>query len=129
MNNVHGVAVDVATRRVFVNDRDNHRIQIFDENGRYLSEWKIATRPSSLPTFDRNTHKMVKYDLEGRLIYSWGTVGDFPGTLWGVHGISTDQEGNLYVAEVDAGRFQKFRPRRGAHPATLIGAPVYAAWR
>jgi hypothetical protein len=41
-----------------------------------------------------------------------GTVADFPGTLWGVHGMSTDQEGNLYVAEVGAGRFQKFRARR-----------------
>ena len=45
MNNVHGVAVDVETRRVFVNDRDNHRIQIFDENGKYLSEWKIDVQP------------------------------------------------------------------------------------
>lgn len=139
MNNVHGVAVDVETRRVFVNDRDNHRIQIFDENGKYLSEWKIAVSPSSLhmveigadrtvATFDRNTHKMLKYDLDGRLIYSWGTVGDFPGTVWGVHGISTDQEGNLYVAEVDAGRFQKFRPRPGANPAYLIGKPVKPVW-
>jgi sugar lactone lactonase YvrE len=140
MNNVHGVAVDVETRRVFVNDRDNHRIQIFDENGNYLSEWKIAVRPSSLHfvqigadrmvvAFDRNTHKMLKYDLDGKLIYSWGTVADFPGTLWGVHGMATDQEGNLYVAEVDAGRFQKFRPRPGANPATLIGKPVYSAWQ
>jgi hypothetical protein len=140
MNNVHGVAVDVETRRVFVNDRANHRIQIFDENGKYLSEWKIAVRPSSLHliqigqdrtlvTFDRNTHKMLKYDLDGRLLYSWGTVGDFPGTLWGVHGISTDQEGNLYVAEVDAGRFQKFVPRPGANPAYLVGKPVYSAWQ
>ena len=140
MNNVHGVAVDVNTRRVFVNDRDNHRIQIFDENGTYLSEWKIDVSPSSLHlvqigadrtlvTFDRNTHKMLKYDLEGHLLYAWGTVGDFPGTVWGVHGISTDQEGNLYVAEVDAGRFQKFRPRAGADPATLIGKPVYSAWQ
>ena len=48
MNNVHGVAVDIETRRVFVNDRDNHRIQIFDENGKYLSEWKINVSPSSL---------------------------------------------------------------------------------
>jgi DNA-binding beta-propeller fold protein YncE len=137
MNNVHGVAVDVETRRVFVNDRDNHRIQIFDENGKYLSEWKIGVSPSSLHfvqigadrtlvTFDRNTHKMLKYDLDGRLLYAWGTVGDFPGTLWGVHGMSTDQEGNLYVAEVDAGRFQKFRPRAGANPATLIGKPIYS---
>jgi hypothetical protein len=140
MNNVHGVAVDVETRRVFVNDRENHRVQIFDENGKYLSEWKIAVAPSSLHfvqigddrklvTFDRNTHKMLKYELDGRLIYGWGTVGDFPGTLWGVHGMATDQEGNLYVAEVDAGRFQKFRPRPGAHPATLIGKPVYSAWK
>jgi NHL repeat-containing protein len=141
MNNVHGVAVDVTTNRVFVNDRDNNRVQIFDVNGNYLSEWRIKTRPSSLhfvqigedrtvATFDRLTHKMLKYDLDGRLIYSWGTVGDlFPGTVWGVHGMSTDQEGNLYLAEVDAGRFQKFRPRAGANPATLIGKPVYAAWR
>ena len=34
-----------------------------------------------------------------------------------------------YVAEVDAGRFQKFRPRPGANPATLIGNPVYSAWK
>ncbi len=140
MNNVHGVAVDVETRRVFVNDRDNNRVQIFDENGKYLSEWKIAVRPSSLHfvwigadrklvTFDRLTHKMVKYELDGRLIYSWGTLGNFPGTLWGVHGMSVDQEGNLYVAEVDAGRFQKFRPRAGASPATLIGKPIYSAWQ
>ena len=140
MNNVHGVAVDVDTKRVFVNDRDNHRIQIFDENGKYLSEWKIAVSPSSLhfvqigadrklAAFDRNTHKMLKYELDGRLIYAWGTVSDFPGTLWGVHGMATDQEGNLYVAEVDAGRFQKFRPRPGANPATLIGKPLYSAWQ
>jgi NHL repeat len=140
MNNVHGVAVDVPTRRVYVNDRDNNRVQIFDEYGKYLSEWKTAVKPSSLhfvqigadrtvASFDRLTHKMLKYDLDGRLIYAWGTVGDFPGTLWGVHGMSTDQEGNLYVAEVDAGRFQKFRPRPGANPATLIGKPIYAAWQ
>jgi sugar lactone lactonase YvrE len=139
MNNVHGVAVDIETGRVFVNDRDNHRIQIFDENGNYLSEWSIDMRPSSLHfvqigddgalvTFDRNTHKLLKYDLEGNLLYSWGTVGTFPGTLWGVHGLATDQEGNLYVAEVDSGRFQKFRPRQGANPEFLIGKPVYSAW-
>src|SRR4030088_3147090 len=50
MNNVHGVAVDVQTRRVFVNDRDNNRVQIFDENGKYLSEWRIAVKASS-PNF------------------------------------------------------------------------------
>ena len=37
MNNVHGVAVDPVSRKVFVNDRNNHRIQVFDEDGKYLS--------------------------------------------------------------------------------------------
>ena len=50
-------------------------------------------------------------------MYAWGAIGDFPGTLWGVHGMSVDQEGNFYVAEVDSGRVQKFRPRAGANPA------------
>ena len=31
--------------------------------------------------------------------------------------------------DLASGRFQKFRPRAGANPATLIGKPVYSAWR
>ena len=48
-NNVHGIAVDPQTRHVFVNDRGNHRMQVFDENGKYLYEWNIRrrTRPTS----------------------------------------------------------------------------------
>jgi DNA-binding beta-propeller fold protein YncE len=140
MNNVHGIAVDPKSRHVFVNDRNNHRIQVFDENGKYLSEWRIDADPSSLHllyigdgnsvwTFDRSTNKMLQYDFSGHLLYSWGSMGMFPGGLWGVHGISVDQQGNLYVAEVDSGRVQKFRPRAGANPAFLVAKPVYAAWR
>jgi sugar lactone lactonase YvrE len=56
-------------------------------------------------------------------------MGDFPGGLWGVHGMSVDQAGNLYVAEVDAGRVQKFRPRAGANGDFLVAKPVYSAWK
>ena len=72
---------------------------------------------------------MLKYDLDGHFLYSWGTWGDFPGGFWGVHGFSVDQEGNFYVAEVDNGRVQKFRPRAGANPGFLVGKPVYSAWK
>ncbi len=41
----------------------------------------------------------------------------------------SDQEGNLYTAEVFNGRAQKFRPKPGADPAKLIGQPVRAAWK
>ena len=140
LNNVHGVAVDPINRHVFVNDRNNHRIQVFDENGTYLSEWHIDAEPSSLHllyigvdrnvwTFDRSTNKMVQYDQEGHLKYAWGTMGNFAGGLWGVHGMSVDQDGNLYVAEVDSGRVQKFRPRQGANPAYLVAKPVKPVWQ
>jgi len=139
-NNVHGIAVDPQTRRVFVNDRGNHRVQVFDENGKYLYEWSFGGEPSdihllymgadrNLWAYDRGTSKMLKYDLEGHFLYSWGTWGDFAGGFWGVHGFSVDQEGNFYVAEVDNGRVQKFRPRQGANAAFLIGKPVYSAWK
>jgi len=80
-------------------------------------------------TYDRTTNKMVEWDLQGHLLYSWGSLGDFPGGLWGVHGMSVDQRGNLYVAEFDSGRVQKFRPKAGANPAFLVAKPVYSAWK
>jgi len=33
----------------------------------------------NLWAFDRGTSKMLKYDLQGHLLYTWGTWGDFPG--------------------------------------------------
>lgn len=139
-NNVHGVAVDPVTHRVYVNDRGNHRVQVFDENGKYLNEWGFGEEPSdihliyigadrSLWAFDRGSSKMLKYDLDGHFLYSFGAWGDFPGGFWGVHGFSVDQDGNFYVAEVDSGRVQKFRPRPGVNPAVLVSKPVYSAWK
>ena len=101
----------------------NHRAQVFDENGKFLREWSFGPPPSDIHLFiitsdrylwaaDRGTSKMLKYDLNGNFQYTWGTWGDFPGGFWGVHGLSVDQEGNFYIAEVDTGRAQKYRPRR-----------------
>jgi hypothetical protein len=140
MNNVHGMALDPQTRHVFVNDRANHRIQVFDENGKFLYDFSMGQEPSdihliyigadrSLWAFDRGTSKMLKYDLDGHFLYSFGTWGDFPGGFWGVHGFSVDQEGNFYVAEVDNGRVQKFRPRAAVNSAFLVSKPVYSAWK
>ena len=70
--------------------------------------------------FDRNSSKMLKYDLNGHFLYSWGAWGNFPGGFWGVHGMHVDSEGNFYVAEVDNGGAQKFKPRAGANPAMLL---------
>ncbi|MBI79711.1 MAG: hypothetical protein CMQ51_04740 [Gammaproteobacteria bacterium] len=138
-HNVHGIAVDPFTSRVFVNDRYNHRVQIFDEDGNYLDQWSFGQDPSDIHMFmitndgylwaaDRGTNKILKYDLDGNFLYSWGTWGDFPGGMWGVHGMSVDEDGNFYISEVDNGGFQKYSPREGANPDFLVGQPIRSSW-
>jgi sugar lactone lactonase YvrE len=130
----HAIDID-ANRRVYVADRSNSRVQIFDENGKYLSEWDHIRTPSHIMvTADQHlwvvdglTNKFLKYDLDGKLLYSWGTYGSFPGAFWWVHQFSVDSDGNLYAAEAYGGRTQKFRPKKDADPATLIGQPVKIA--
>ncbi|MGH9256385.1 MAG: hypothetical protein ACRD3C_17645 [Vicinamibacterales bacterium] len=136
-NNVHGVAVDPQTGRVFVNDRGNRRIQVFDANGKPLDSWSVGRPPADIHlvymdgsrmlwAFDRASSKMIKYDLSGNLQYTWGMWGN-AGGFWGVHGMHVDSEGNFYVAEVDNGGAQKFRPRAGANPAFLLTKPAAPA--
>jgi sugar lactone lactonase YvrE len=131
---VHGVVVDPQTRRVYVTDRSSHRIQVFDENGKYLDQFSTGA-PSTpqvlymsadkhLWIADNSTSKIVKYDMNGNYLYAWGSQGEWPGAMWNVHGMSVDQDGNLYLAEVNNGRAQKFRPRAGANGALLIGQPM-----
>jgi sugar lactone lactonase YvrE len=48
----HGLAVD-SRGRLFVADRENNRIQIFDQEGGFLAEWKQFGRPSGI-FIDRN---------------------------------------------------------------------------
>ena len=45
-NTVHSIAIS-NDRRVFVVDRGHHRIQVFDENGKFLDMWTTGVR--SLP--------------------------------------------------------------------------------
>ena len=128
MNTVHAIVID-KNKRLYISDRANSRIQVFDENGKFLEAWPNVRRPYSLLlsedqhlwVADGITQKFTKFDLTGKLLYSWGTFGAFPGGFWGVHQFHTDSENNLYTADVHVGRPQKFRPKKGANPAHLIG--------
>jgi len=141
-NNVHGVAVDRQTREVYVNDRGNDRIQVFDENGKLirLIELEVGQGGPDLHfvymdadrkvwVFDQVSQQLAQLDREGRLINAWGGLGSWAGALFGVHGITVDQEQNLYLAAVGRGGVQKFAPRKGANPAYLVGKLVYSAWK
>jgi peptidylamidoglycolate lyase len=131
MNTVHAIVTD-KQRRLYVSDRANHRVQVFDENGKFLDAWPNVPLPYSfLMTDDQflwsasgQTQKFTKYDLNGKLLGSWGTFGTIPGAFWGVHQFHVDSENNLYTADVHVGRPQKFRPRPGGDRNLLIGQAI-----
>jgi hypothetical protein len=129
-NTVHSIQIS-NDRRLFVVDRGHRRFQVFDENGKFLDiintgvnsspYTHLITADQSLWFADGGTNRVVKYDLNGHYLYGWGGPGKLPGQFTGPHSMTTDQDGNLYLAEVFNGRVQKFRPKPGADPAKLVG--------
>ncbi len=126
-NLVHAVTVD-AERRVYAADRMNNRIQVFDERGRFLDEWPnvrsatrvVATEDGFLWASAAGYNRFAKYDLSGRLLYHWGLFGAEPGLMDNPHQWCVDQAGNLYVADANNDRVQKFVPKAAADPSRLI---------
>jgi sugar lactone lactonase YvrE len=129
-NTVHSMVID-ARHRLYVSDRNNSRVQVFDEQGKFIEMWKDIPLPyflymdkdQNIWIGDGTVHKILKYDLNGKLQYHWGTFGRRPGELWGPHAISVDSEGSLYIANAQGNNVAKYRPKRGADPAKLIAAP------
>ena len=128
---VHGIAID-AQRRIYVCDRGNNRVQIFDENGKYLDEWDNITDPSDVKitpdgtawVVSRGGNRLLQYDIAtGKRLTYWGTWGTGTGHFDRPHYISVDSEGNLYVAlfsNLKVG-VEKYVPRSGAERSRLIG--------
>lgn len=129
----HGIAVSGKGDRVYVSDRGNNRIQVFDANGTFLDEWPNIRANSLAMTADDQyvwavdigLDRVVQFDLNGRVRDSWGQFGVRPGYTWCPHQMSADSDGNLYIAECFNGRTQKFVPKPGADPTKLFrGRPM-----
>jgi len=130
---IHGVVIDSNRNRLYVADRVNSRIQVFDLDGKHLDVWPNIPAPYAMRLTqdgqhlwvgDGYTQKFAKYEaLTGRLVpgSTWGTTGIAPGAFWGIHYFTTDREGNLYVGEDLAYRIQKFVPRKDGNPVQIIG--------
>jgi len=129
-NLVHCIAVD-ARRHLYVADRTNRRVQVFDENGTFLEEWPnipvpyhlMITRDQSLWLSDGGTNRLAKYNLNGELQTYWGTVGAAAGYMNNPHSFSVDPEGNLYIANGSNHRVEKYVPKPNADPSRLVGQP------
>jgi DNA-binding beta-propeller fold protein YncE len=127
----HALAMD-SQGRIFVGDRHNSRIQIFDQTGKFLAIWTQFGRPSGI-FIDKND-KIYVADSEsapapdehmGMRNAGWEKgirVGDAR-TGWvehfipddrnvmgysGPEGVAADDEGNVYGAEVSQKRMVKW---------------------
>ena len=116
----HGIGVD-SENRVVVADRENNRIQIFDEDGEFQFMWTGFQQPTSVAFgpdgeiyVPELQHRMSIIDGEGNLLARWGDEHSHePGLFYAPHGIAIDSHGDIYVGEVLEGqRIQKFVRQR-----------------
>jgi len=122
-NLVHSVCTD-KDGWVYVADRENHRVQIFESNGKYVTQWNNIHRPCGLyidgnrqqfcyvgelgPTLPINKDypnlgpRISIYNLEGKRLARLGDIrmGEKPNQFWAPHGIAMDSRGDLYIGEV-----------------------------
>jgi hypothetical protein len=128
LSGIHGIDAD-GKGRVYVADRGNNRIQVFDEKGTHLDTWPGIRFPNHVIAVadgvwvsDGTNARLLKYDFDGKLLYFWGTYGTYPGAFWELHQFSVDSDGALYTADSFGGRVQKFTPKAGADKARLVPA-------
>jgi DNA-binding beta-propeller fold protein YncE len=97
----HNVVVD-SQGLVYVTDRENQRIQIFDANGKFLREWTGTGGVSGLAmTRDgRIVTANVVRDLNGAVVTKLPNAA-------AAHGAAVDAAGNIYLAQL-TGIVQKF---------------------
>jgi len=119
----HNIATDAAGL-VYVADRENHRVQVFDGHGQYLGQFNNLHRPCGLAFDARHgdlfyvgelpTHLAVNAEvanlgarvsilsIKGELVARIGGrfAGEKPGEFVAPHGCAVDSRGDLYVAEV-----------------------------
>jgi DNA-binding beta-propeller fold protein YncE len=118
----HKLAVD-AQENLYIIDRENKRLQVFDKNLNYLREiknekwypWDVGISRKGDDGFayiadheGERVHKIQTRD--GKIVATWGSQGLGPGQFDWVHGIVVDSQGSVYAADTYGQRLQKFVP-------------------
>ena len=123
----HAIAMD-SRGRLFLGDRQNNRIEIFDQDGNYIEQWFQFSRPSGV-FVDKNDNLYVA-DSESESVSKnhdgWkrgirvGRVSDGVVTAFipdpvekttgtsAAEGVAADAMGNIYGAEVGPRRVMKY---------------------
>jgi hypothetical protein len=116
--------------RVYVADRESHRVQVFDGEGNYLDQWNNLHRPCAicikddlayvgqiLTEMDVNRDSpnlgacVSIHDLTGHRLARLGDAhaGEGPGQFTAPHGLAVDSQGDIYVGEVSWSAYGRHR--------------------
>ena len=141
-----------STGKLYVADRSNARVQVFDQNGVFLSEWtglmvpwhivvteqdevyvcgstpmrwpKIAipSIPLGIPPKDQ---VVGIFDTSGRMKRLWSfPLGQKPGEVDWLHAMAVDGRGNLYLGDIKGHRAQRFLIQDSETPGILAKQPA-----
>jgi peptidylamidoglycolate lyase len=122
----HAIDLD-AEGNVYVADRQNNRIQVFDSEGKFLRQIKgpgfknlysLAIEKNSQHIFATDYlsffdilirgSDIYQLDLSGKMLLKFGRTGNFDGPPSRYHNIVPDRDGNIYVTEILKNGLQKF---------------------
>lgn len=123
----HGLALD-SMGNVYVADRENNRIQVFDPNGKFIRQFTDNTFGAICSVaFDKNGSKLfavddltflkVKhrgsdvliFDTTGKVQTRFGRSGSFQGALSWYHDLAVDKDESIYVGDILGNTIQKFK--------------------
>lgn len=116
----HNIVVD-REDRVYVTDREAHRVQVFDAEGGLLAVWQNVHRPCAITVGPDGAvyvgelngvglvqdcpgygHRLSIFSPAGELLARYGDAeeGEEAGRFIAPHGIAVDSRGDVYVGEV-----------------------------
>jgi hypothetical protein len=109
LNLPHGIAMDSAGR-LYVADRINKRIQVFDQDGKYLDQMTQFGAPAAIFITKNDTLYVAAGAPENRLTIGTkdGKVLDRIEGLNAPHWVTVDSTGTIYIAEVAGQSVLKF---------------------
>ncbi len=137
----HNICCD-ADGRVYVADRENHRVQVFDGDGRFEAEWPHLHRPCALcmrqqagaaplfyvgevgPALAVNRQapnlgpRISVLDGSGKILarVGEGGAGEDLNRMIAPHGIAVDSHGDIYLGEVTRAAWPGVFPDRPPPP-------------
>ena len=123
----HAISLD-QNGNVYVADRENKRVQVFDSTGKFLKQYSDNSYGSICSvTFDKASQQLIAvdddnffklkhrgsdvmiFDTAGKVQSRFGRSGGYNGHTCWYHDAAVDDKGNIYIGDILGNKIQKFR--------------------